>query len=175
MNEQAWEPTVNEEEEMGPEMTDQQALVNTYVTMTLQLIQLDPWISVPRMMEALVAAGPLWTEGQILTVFEGWSVFRRTISRMEVVRGGTISGGLRNLPLTTRAPEGEPFGHTIPGWDGLIAWWAPQTGGSGPPFLFSIRVADREYLHRYPHLGTYTEDYEAETGSATDEGEEGNP
>ena len=106
-------------------MTDQQAIVNTYVTTMLQLLQMDPWISVPRALEALVNPGPLRTAGQILEVFGGWSVFRRTLSRMEVARSEAVSGGLTRLPLTSHIPEREQFGFTIPGRDGLIAWWAP--------------------------------------------------
>ena len=174
MDEQAWMETATGGEEEEFEMTDQQAIVNTYVTMMLQLIQMDPWISVPRVLEALVNPGPLRTREQIVEVFGGWLVFRRTLSRMEVVRGGTANGNLRNLPLTTKVPDREPFGYTIPGWGNFIAWWAPQTGEGVPPFLFSMRMTDRAHLQRYPHTGAYTEDYEGGGGSDTEGSAEGN-
>ena len=175
MEEQTWWATEAAGEETEPSMTDQQATVNTYVTMMLQLIQLHPRMPAPQVLEMLVNPAPLLSAEQILAAFGGWSVFCRAKSRMEELRGGTVNGELMNLPLTTQIPEGEPFGYTIPGWDGSIAWWAPQTAEGAPPFLFSIRAADRGYLQRYPHMGAYTEDYEEVDKTDSEEGEDDAP
>ena len=147
---------------------DDQSLINTYVTMMLQAVQIDPWMNIPQILKELVEVGPLWSEYQILQLFGGWEIFRRTVQRMEVIRGNTVRDDLNSLPITTRPESGEPFGHTIPEDEGFIAWWAPQVGGSGPPFMFSIRSAGGGTLQRYPHTEEYTDEYEEEEESETD-------
>ena len=182
MEEQMWYEQMwyaMEEEEGSDESvstrTDRQLLSNTYVTMILQLLQLDPWMGIPRILRELVNSGPLWSEAQILEEFGGWATFCRTLRRMEVVRGGVVRGEMNGLPITTRAPEGEPFGHTIPEQDGHIGWWAPRLGGPGPPFMFTITGGVGGILQRYPHSETYTEDYEEEDGTEGDVAMGGDP
>ena len=102
-------------------------------------------------------------------MFGGWETFRRTLQRMEVIRGNAVRGDLGGLPITTRPPVGEPFGYTIPSHDGFIAWWAPQLAGMGPPFMFTITRAGGGPLQRYPHSGTYTEEYVESEGSESSE------
>ena len=166
MEKQSWLATEVEVEESEEGMSDQQGIVNMYVTMMLQLIQMDPCMAIPCILEHLATTGPFGTRAEVLEMFGGWKVFCRTAQRMEVVRGKAVSRELRSLPMTTQALEDEQFGYTIPETDGFIAWWAPQIGEGAPPFMFSIRVKEGEGLHRYPHMGAYTDEH------ATDDEEE---
>ena len=159
MNEQTWMATDAEGVELESGASDQQGIVNMYVTMMLQLIQLDPCLPIPDILERLPTTGPFDTKEEILEEFGGWEIFRRTLQRMEVVRGRAMNGKLRTLPMTTNMPEDEPFGYTIPETDGFIAWWAPQMVEGASPFLFSIRPREEDGLCRYPHMGAYTDEY----------------
>ena len=175
MEQHSWLAVDGQEEESGSQESseqDRQCLINTYVTMMLQLLQLNPWVAIPQVLEELVEVGPLWSANQILEVFGGWETFRRTLQRMEVIRGNTVRGDLRGLPITTRPPADEPFGTTIPSHDGFIAWWAPQIAGTGPPFMFTITRAGGEPLSRYPHTGSYTVDYVESVDSDSSEASE---
>ena len=158
MDEQTWMATDVEDVELEPDVSDQQGIVNMYVTMMLQLIQLDPCMPVLDILSRLSTTGPFDTKEEILEEFGGWGIFRRTLQRMEVVRGRAVNGGLGTLPMTTSMLVDEPFGYTIPGTDGFIAWWAPQVEEGAPPFLFSIRMKEGEELCRYPHMGAYTDE-----------------
>ena len=158
MDEQIWLAADAEGEESESGISDQQGIVNMYVTMMLQFIQMDPCMAIPGILGRLTPTGPFGTRGEILEEFGGWNIFRRTLQRMEVARGRAVNGELRSLPMTTNMPEDEPFGYTTPETDGFITWWAPQTAEGAPPFLFSIRISEGERLRRYTHMGTYTDE-----------------
>ena len=171
MEEHTWYAVDGEGDQDAQESSgnDDQQLVYTYVTLMLQAVQIDPWMNIPQILAALVDAGPLWSEHQILELFGGRGTFRQTLQRMEVIRGNAIRGELNGLPITTRPSAGEPLGHAIPEREGFMAWWAPQIGNFGPPFMFSIRRGRGEMLQRYPHMGVYTDEYEEPDGSETEE------
>ena len=142
--------------------------VNIYVTMVLQLILMDPWISTPQVLAGLVEVDWTGSEEGILRCFGGWQTFVQTIDRMETLRAGVINGGMMNLPITTAPPAEGTFGARAPEPDGFIAWWAPQREGGGPPFLFRIMRAGVGVLHRYPHQGIYTADNSEEEMTESD-------
>ena len=127
-----------------------QNLVNTYVTMSLQLILTNPYITAKRILyeiSSITWAGPC---DQILDIFGGWGVFDLTIHRMESLRTAAVNKRLKDFPVTT-SPLGENgLSEEPPQTDGHIAWWAPQVGGHSQPFLFSIRQWVEGMLRRCP-------------------------
>ena len=158
-DEQMWWAVEAGDEGSESGTNDQQGIINMYVTMMLQLLQLDPYMAIRYILEQLATTGPFFTQTEILEEFGGWTVFRRTLQRMEVVRARVVNDNLTSLPMTTDAPADEPFGLTIPETDGFIAWWAPQVEDGAPPFLFSVRIPEGEELRRYPHMGAYTDEH----------------
>ena len=127
-----------------------QNLVNTYVTMSLQLILTNPYITAKRILyeiSSIKSAGP---RDQILDIFGGWDVFDLTIHRMEPLRTAAVNKRLKDFPVTTSPLEENGLSEEPPETDGHIAWWAPQVGGPSQPFLFSIRQSGEGMLHRYP-------------------------
>ena len=138
---------------------DRQGIVDTMVTVMLQLTMEDPWISIPNMMDRMTETGPLHDRDDIMEVFRGRPIFRRTTNRLEVVRAAVVSGALGELPISTRAPEHERVGVTIPGTDRYIGWWAPQVVNDGPIFPVNMITVPGGVLCRYPHEDEHTEEY----------------
>ena len=142
----------------SPVSTRDQETVNIYVTMALQLILMNPWISAPQILAGLVSVDWAGSETGILRYFGGWQIFAQTIDRMETLRAGVINERMMDFPITTAPLAEGAFGTRPPEPDGFITWWAPQLEGGGPPFLFRIVRAGEGVLHRYPHQGIYTVD-----------------
>ena len=140
------------------EINRDQEMVNIYVTMILQLILMNPWISTPQLLASLVSVDWTGSETDILRHFGGWQIFVQTINRMETLRAGVINERMTNFPIATAPLDEGTFGMRPPEPDGFINWWAPQLEGGGPPFLFRIVRAGVGVLHRYPHQDTYTVD-----------------
>ena len=145
-----------------------QERVNIYVTMILQLIFINPNISTMQILDTLSRSPRTESREQILRRFGGWPIFADTIGRMGPLRVGVINERPMGFPVTTRVPEGPGFGETLPDPDGYIAWWAPQTGGGVPPFLFRIRETEAHHLCRYPHQGVYTDTNSEEDSNETE-------
>ena len=143
----------------GYPVDDRQGIVDTMVTVMLQLIMEDPWISIPNMMDRMTEFGPLHDRDGIMEVFRGRPIFRRTTSRLEVVRAAAVNGTLRELPISTRVPENERVGVTIPGTDRYIGWWAPQVECDGFIFPVNMITVPGGVLYRYPHEEEDTEAY----------------
>ena len=144
------------------ETTRDQEMVNIYVTMILQLILMDPWISTSQILAELAELSWTGSEARILSCLGGWRIFVQTIERMETLRTGVLNERVMNFPITTTPPVEGAFGARIPEPDGFIAWWAPQLEGEGPPFMFRIVRAEEGVINRYPHCGSYTVDYSEE-------------
>ena len=139
-----------------------QGTVNIYVTMALQLILMNPWISTPQILAGLVEVDWAGSETGILRYFGGWRIFAQTIDRMETLRAGVINERMMDFPITTAPLAEGAFGMRPPEPDGSITWRAPQLERGGPPFLFRIVRAGEGVLHRYPHQGTYSADNSGE-------------
>ena len=135
-----------------------QELVNIYVTIALQLILTDPWISAPQILFRISTLGWAGSREQILRRFGGWGVFSRTIQRMETLRAGAVNDRLMDFPIAAIPLTVSGFGDQLPDIDGYIAWWAPQMEDQDHPFTFSISRARGGVLHRYPHENTDTEE-----------------
>ena len=137
-------------DEWPPDVMSTQDWVNTYVTVTLQLILNNPYMTANHILceiSSTTWAGP---SDQILECFGGWDIFNHTIQRMEPLRAAVVNERLTDFPVTT-CPVGENgLGNGPPEPDGHIAWWAPQTDGQSRPFLFSIHQAGEGVLCRYP-------------------------
>ena len=150
---------------------DRQGIVDTMVTVMLQLIQENPWIPMPAMMDRMVEFGPLHNRGDILELFRGRPIFRWTAMRVETVRAAVVGNMMRDLPVSTRVPENERVGYTIPSTDRYIGWWASRIAGEGQLFPVHMIPIEGGRLYRYPHEGEYTEDYfrSEDTSTSMDE------
>ena len=127
-----------------------QDMVHKYVTVSLQLILTNPYISAVRILSEISSLVWAGTRDQILECFGGWDIFHLTIQRMEPLRSAVVNERLTDFPVTT-CPLGDGgLGDEPPETDGYIAWWAPQHGGCGRPFLFSIHQSGEGMLCRYP-------------------------
>ena len=148
--------------------------MDTLVTVMLQLIQEDPWIAVPTMMDRMVTTGPLHTREEVLELFRGRPIFMRAVTRMETLRTAAVNEMVGDLPVSTRVPVGEAVGWTIPGVDRYIGWWAPCVTGGGPVYHVRMIPVWRGDLSRYPHdeEDEFTEDYLRGLDTQTSEEEE---
>ena len=153
---------------------DRQGIVDTLVTVMLQLIQEDPWIAAPTMMDRMVTTGPLHTREEVLELFRGRPIFMRAVTRMEILRTAVVNGMVGDLPISTRVPVGEAVGWTIPGDDRYIGWWAPCVTGGGPVYHVRMIPVWQGDLSRYPRdeEDEYTEDYLRGLDTETSEEEE---
>ena len=140
---------------------DRQGIVDTMVTVMLQLVQEDPWMAVPTMMDRMVLCGPLHTREEVIELFRGRPNFMRAVARIEILRTAVVNEMVQDLPMTTRVPVGEVAGWTIPGVDRYIGWWAPCVTGDGPAYRVGMIPVWSGELRRYPHReeDEYTEDY----------------
>ena len=126
--------------------TERPSLVDHYGTLAIQMIQANPWASVPEVMEYMIQTGPWSTVEQIMAVFRGRAVFRGMMRRLNIVRIATLRGEVGGLPIET----GEP--------DGSIHWWAPYVQEGGEEYPISVAHLEEAMLQRYPHLGIDTEE-----------------
>ena len=137
--------------EQNSEDPDPQDKVNTYVSMILQLILTNPYISISTILLELVSTDWAGSREQILECFGGWNAFCLTIERMEPLRAAAVNDRLTDFPITTHPLEEHEHLEEPPAIDGHIAWWAPQIGEHAQPFLFSIHRHGGGVLCRFPN------------------------
>ena len=137
-------------EEWPPNVMSTQDWVNIYVTVTLQLIISNPYMTATHILSEISSTTWAGSTEQILGCFGGWDIFNRTIQRMEPLRAAAANERLTNFPVTTRPMGANGIGNKPPEPDGHIAWWAPQSDGRSRPFLFSIHQSGEGVLCRYP-------------------------
>ena len=137
-------------EEWPPNVMSTQDWVNIYVTVTLQLIINNPYMTATRILCEISSTTWAGSSDQILECFGGWDIFNRTIQRMEPLRAAAANERLTNSPVTTCPMGANGIGNKPPEPDGHIAWWAPQIDGQSRPFLFSIHQSGEGMLCRYP-------------------------
>ena len=99
--------------------------IRWYITLTNRLIEIDPWISVLRVLEQLVNRGPLRSAEQVLWILGGAANFRNMVRGMENRRK----------------------------WEGCPAVMDINKGSI--PFRFNLREVEDEVLIRSPHAKTY--------------------
>ena len=130
--------------------------VNLCVTVMMQLIIRDPYVSVDEMMNYLLWIGPHGRVSRLMHMFGGRGLFLRTLNRMEIIRQATIQRRLHELPIDV-----ERFDGTIPEQAGSIQLWAPQVGGGDPPFAHPPPGGAMQWepLNRYPHEGLHSDDF----------------
>ena len=140
--------------------------VDLCVTMMIQLILFDPWITEEEMVNYLTWIGPEGNTSRLMRMFGGRTVFRRTLQRMGVIRQARIQGKLHELHITT-----EPSLGTIPEIEDKIHLWAPRVTGGEPLFGHPSPEENlpNEPLYRYPREGTYSDDFWEEDEAETEE------
>ena len=149
--------------------------INLCVTVMLQMIIRDPWITVDEILNYLLWIGPHGNTRNLMRMFGGRWTFQQTLERLDIVRQATIQNRLHELPITV-----ERFDGTFPEIPGNIQLWAPQVSEEDHPFSHAPPGDSMEWepLNRYPHEGVYTDDLweeqEAEEADFMDglEGEE---
>ena len=140
--------------------------IDSCVTMMIQLLAYDPSITVEEILNYLTWIGPEGSTSRLMQLFGGGAIFQRTLSRMDIIRQAKIQGRLQELPITT-----EPFDGTIPEIEENIHLWAPRVTEGGPLFRFPPPAGNMpwEPLHRYPHEGTYSDDFWEEQETESEE------
>ena len=130
--------------------------VNLCVTMIIQLMVYDPWMTIEEIMNYVTWIGPAVSVGGVARMFGGRENLQRTLRRMEIIRQAKIQGKLDLLPIDT-----EPFNGALPEIDGNIYWWAPRVIGGDPHFEHPPPGGNILWgpLHRCPHEGEYSDDY----------------
>ena len=135
---------------------ERQEGVDLCVTMMMQLMVRDPWITIEEILDYITWIGPEGDINRLMRLFGGRAIFQRTVARMDIIRQAQIQGRLHELPLTT-----ERFNGTIPELEENIHLWAPRVAGGEPFFGFPPPGGNMpwEPLFRYPHEGAYSDDY----------------
>ena len=135
--------------------------IDLCVTMMIQSMARDPWITVEEILDYITWIGPEGDVNRLMRLFGGREVFQRTVARMDIIRQAKIQGRLHELPITA-----ERFNGTIPEIEENILLWAPRVAGGEPFFGFPPPGGNLpwEPLSRYPHEGTYSDDYLEEQG-----------
>ena len=116
----------------------------------------DPWTTVEEILDYITWIGPEGDLGRLMRLFGGREIFQRTVARMDIIRQAQIQGRMHELPITV-----ERFNGTIPEIEENIHLWAPRVAGGEPFFGYPPPGGSLpwEPLHRYPHEGTYSDDY----------------
>ena len=168
------EPSEAESTETGVSQDDRQGLIDHYTTVMLQQVMWRPFSSIPEMLKTLCEAGPFDEKQEIIEIFGGRAILKKTIGRMTVVRVAAIKGTLGDLPVETRPIEGESVGHTVPSTDRFIGCWAPWKRGDEYIFMDThlIGEQDKVDIGRYPHEGEDTDTYLMDTDTETEGMEE---
>ena len=117
-----WE---EEEEQWQTGESGMSETIRWYITLTNRLIEIDPWISVLRVLEQLVNMGPLRSAEQVLWILGGTSNFRNMVRGMEDQRK----------------------------WERHPAVIDINQGNI--PYRFNLREMEDEVLIRRPHAKTY--------------------
>ena len=138
---------------------DRQGIVDTLVTVMLQLVQEDPWIPIPAMLDRVTEVGPVHNRDDVLELFRGRPNVWQLAERLEAVRTAVVNNMLPELPASTRAPTNERVGWAIPGTDRYIGWRAPRVVGGGLLCQVNMISLWGRRLYRYPHEDEYTVDY----------------
>ena len=167
------EPSETESTEIGVSDEERQGLIDHYTTAMLQQVIWRPFSSIPEIAKTLSRVGP-WEEKQdIIEILGGRQIFKKTISRMKVVRVAALEGTLGDLPVETRPMEGEEVGHTVPGTDRFIGYWAPWRRGDEYIFMDAHLLGEQEQeeveFFRYPHEGEDTDAFMMDTDTETEE------
>ena len=127
-----------------------QSMIDWYTSEMIDLIWDEPYASTRRILDKLAEAGPCPSRRELLHLFGGPTVFKRTVRRMEVLRWAVVADQTDILPLEEEDESMEESGsrHRLGRREEYMVSWAPDMSGIN---MFPRDLPEGEgRLVRYP-------------------------
>ena len=113
-------------DENMPDHEDRQGMIGYYVDELIQEIVENPCASTPQLFRSIAHSGPCETPEQVLHLFGGGGIFRRTCNRLQLIRDAALRGTLDAVAGEMRRwMEPEQLG-LEPQIRGYESWWVPH-------------------------------------------------
>ena len=105
-----------------------QSMIDWYTSEMIDLIWVEPYASTRRILDKLAEAGPCPSRRELLHLFGGPTVFKRTVRRMEVLRWAVVADRTDILPLDEEDESMEGIGrrHRLGRREEYMISWAPD-------------------------------------------------
>ena len=132
---------------------DRQDMIAYYVDQILRRITERPYDSIPQLFQHVAWGGPCLSPSDVLRLFGGRTIFRRTCQRMSMVRRAVLNGGMDTIPVDLRTWTEQERPVMDPPYRDYQHYWSPHLDSQ---WLFWYENEDmREEIYRYPAvLGT---------------------
>ena len=124
-----WSPTETTVSTLSRE-SDQnvQSMVDHYISEIIDHIIDDPHITIPKILQTIAQHGPCPSQKDVIHLFGGKKIFKKTCRRMEIIRWAAATDQLEMLPLADESQSENEIQHKI--MHGIRAdylkWWAPS-------------------------------------------------
>ena len=125
-----------------------QGMIAHYVDQLLRRIAECPYDSIPQLFQYVTRGGPCLCQADVLRLFGGRIIFRRTCQRMSMVRRAVLNGGMDTIPVDLRTWTEQERPVMGPPFRDYRHFWSPHLDS---PRLFWYENGDmREEIYRYP-------------------------
>ena len=108
-----------------------QSMIDWYTSEMIDLVWGEPYASTRRILEKLAESGPCPSKRELLHLFGGPAIFKRTVRRMEVLRWAVVADCTDILPLDEEMESFEEmrYRHRMGIREEYMISWAPARNG----------------------------------------------
>ena len=161
---QATDTTASDTE--SEDQAGRQSMIEYYVDQLLRRVVECPYDSVPQLFQFVTRWGPCLSQADVLRLFGGQIIFRRTCRRMNMIRRAVLNDAMDTVPVDLRTWTEQEQPEMDPPFTDYQHYWRPNLGGSA---LFWYVVEDMEQeISRYPAL-LYTDEFFQETENESEQ------
>ena len=139
---------------------DRQNMIAYYVDQLLRRIVECPYDSIPQLFQHVTQGGPCQCQADVLRLFGGRIIFRRTCRRMNSVRRAVLNGEMSTIPVDLRTWVGPERPEMDPPYTDYRYFWCPVL--YSPTLFWYATEGMEEDICRYPAV-LDTDDFFRET------------
>ena len=143
---------------------DRQSMIEYYVDQLLRRIAECPYDSIPQLFQYVTRGGPCLCQADVLRLFGGQIIFRRTCRRMNLVRRAALNCAMDTVPVDLRTWAEQERPEMDPPFRDYRYFWRPNLNS---PTLFWYETENmEEEIYRYPAV-LDTDGFFQETGNSS--------
>ena len=145
---------------------DRQSMIAYYVDQLLRRIVECPYDSVPQLFQYVTRGGPCLCQADILRLFVGQIIFRRTCRRMNMVRRAVLNDTMDSAPVDLRTWTEQERPEMDPPFADYRHFWCPDLSSS--TLFWYVAESMEQEISRYPAI-LYTGEFFQETGNESNQ------
>ena len=139
---------------------DRQNMIEYYVDQLLRRVAECPYDSIPQLFQFVARGGPCLCQADVLRLFGGRIIFRRTCRRMNMIRRAVLNDTMNTVPADLRTWTEQERPEMDPPFTDYRHFWCPNL--DCPTLCWHVTENMEEEIYRYPAV-LYADEFSQET------------